>query len=179
MRILEHSYLPHYTYNDYVQWDGRWELLDGIPFAMTPAPTVEQQRVSQKIASLLDETLENCEGCVALLPMDWMITEDTIVQPDNLVVCYQPSGNCLTKAPALIFEVMSPSTRSKDENIKFRLYQAERVLYYCVVDPDEKLIKIFRLEDGRYIKQADAMTETFHFDLSKCLIEFDCSRVWG
>jgi len=83
------------------------------------------------------------------------------------------------QAPALIFEVMSPSTRSKDENIKFRLYQAERVLYYCVVDPDEKLIKIFRLEDGRYIKQADAMTETFHFDLSKCLIEFDCSRVWG
>jgi Uma2 family endonuclease len=117
MRILEQSDFPHYTYNDYVPWDGRWELLDGIVFAMTPAPTVEQQRVSQKIASLLDETLDNCEACVALLPVDWKITEDTIVQSDNLVVCYQPSGSYLTKAPVLIFEVMSPSTRSKDENI--------------------------------------------------------------
>jgi len=142
-------------------------LLDGIVFAMTPAPTVEQQRVSQKIASLLDETLDNCEACVALLPVDWKITEDTIVQPDNLVVCYQPSGSYLTKAPVLIFEVLSPSTRNKDENIKFRLYQAEGVLYYCLVDPDEKVIKISRLINGHYIKQTDARTETIQFDLTK------------
>jgi Uma2 family endonuclease len=178
MRILEQSDLPHYTYQDYVHWDGRWELLDGIAYAMTPAPSIDHQRISQKIARLLDEALENCEECVALLPVDWKITEDTVVQPDNLVVCYQPTGSYLTKAPALIFEVLSPSTRSKDENIKFRLYQAEGVLYYCLVDPDEKVIKIFRLKDGHYIKQADATTETFQFDLSKCLIEFNCSRVW-
>jgi Uma2 family endonuclease len=116
---------------------------------------------------------------MALLPVDWKITEDTIVQPDNLVVCYQPTGSYSTKAPELIFEVLSSSTRSKDENIKFRLYQAESVLYYYLVEPDEKRIKIFRLKGGHYIKQADATTEAFQFDLSKCLIKFDCSRVWG
>ena len=32
--------LPHYTYDDYVQWEGRWELIKGIPFAMVPAPVM-------------------------------------------------------------------------------------------------------------------------------------------
>lgn len=179
MRILQPTDLPHYTYKDYIHWEGRWELLDGIPYAMTPAPSIDHQRISQKIAHLLDEALENCEQCVALLPVDWKITDDSIVQPDNLVVCYQPSGNYLSRAPALIFEVLSASTRTKDENVKFRLYEAEGVLYYCLVDPDDQFIKIFRLKDGRYLKQIDATTETFQFDLSKCRITFDCSKVWG
>ena len=29
--------LPHYTYEDYCNWEGRWELIDGIPYAMSPA----------------------------------------------------------------------------------------------------------------------------------------------
>jgi Uma2 family endonuclease len=178
MRVLEPTDLPHYTYKDYIDWEGRWELFDGIAYAMTPAPSIDHQRISQKIARLLDEALENCEQCVALLPVDWKITEDTIVQPDNLVVCYQPSGKYLTRAPSLIFEILSASTRSKDENIKFRLYETEIVLYYCLVDPDEKSIKIFLLTDGRYIKQIDATTETFEFDLSACQITLDCSKVW-
>jgi hypothetical protein len=28
--------LPHYTYHDYENWEGRWELIDGIPYAMQP-----------------------------------------------------------------------------------------------------------------------------------------------
>ena len=35
--------LPHYTYEDYCNWEGRWELIDGIPFAMSPAPTPRHQ----------------------------------------------------------------------------------------------------------------------------------------
>ena len=31
-----HEYLPHYTYEDYCMWEGNWELIDGIPYAMSP-----------------------------------------------------------------------------------------------------------------------------------------------
>ncbi|HSV11108.1 MAG TPA: hypothetical protein VLI68_10085 [Hanamia sp.] len=31
--------LPHYTYEDYCHWEGRWEVIDGIPYAMIPAPS--------------------------------------------------------------------------------------------------------------------------------------------
>jgi len=46
MGILEQGDLPHYTYDDYSQWEGRWELIDGIAYAMTPAPWFSHQRVS-------------------------------------------------------------------------------------------------------------------------------------
>ena len=178
MRVLDPADLPHYTYEDYSRWEGSWELLDGIAYAMTPAPSVEHQRISQKIARLLDEALENCEDCLALLPVDWKVTDDTVVQPDNLVVCYQPSGAYITKAPALIFEILSATTRAKDEKAKFRLYESESVDYYCLVDPDEKTVKIFQLEEGRYIKQMDTTTESFHFELANCHFAFDSSKLW-
>ena len=37
------SDLPHYTYDDYIQWEGQWELIDGIAYAMVPAPSVEHK----------------------------------------------------------------------------------------------------------------------------------------
>jgi len=30
--------LPHYTYDNYVQWEGRLELICGVPHAMSPSP---------------------------------------------------------------------------------------------------------------------------------------------
>ena len=29
--------LPHYSYDDYKIWEGDWELIRGIPYAMAPA----------------------------------------------------------------------------------------------------------------------------------------------
>ena len=40
MSTIDREQLPHYTYEDYLCWEGRWELINGIPYAMTPAPTV-------------------------------------------------------------------------------------------------------------------------------------------
>lgn len=178
MRVLNPTDLPHYTYDELISWEGRWELLDGIPYSMSPSPSIKHQSISQNIGWLLNESLKDCDHCQALLPVDWKISDDTVVQPDNLVVCYRPSGTYLTRAPSLIFEVLSASTRKKDEKIKFRLYESEGVLYYCLVDPDEKLIRIFELKGGCYIKPADVSTDIFNFDLSKCQISFDCSKVW-
>jgi len=80
---------PHYTYEDYRQWEGRWELIQGVPYAMAPMPRPKHQLLSNRIARLLEEALEEagCPGCVALLPVDWKIAEDTVVQPDNLGFC--------------------------------------------------------------------------------------------
>jgi hypothetical protein len=30
--------LPRYKFADYIKWEGNWELIDGIPYAMVPAP---------------------------------------------------------------------------------------------------------------------------------------------
>lgn len=170
--------LPRYTYDDYAKWQGDWELIDGIPYAMTPAPTVEHQRISQKIARYLDESLDHCKHCQALLPVDWKISEDTVVQPDNLVICYQPQGSYLNKAPVVIFEVLSKSTAAKDQSAKFDIYQREGVKYYVMVDPWAQVAKVFKLESGKYSKVVDAENDKLEFDLGPCSIAFNFSRIW-
>ena len=43
--------IPHYTYEDYCRWEGQWELIDGIPYAMSPAPRPEHQAIATNLAS--------------------------------------------------------------------------------------------------------------------------------
>ncbi len=170
--------LPHYRYDDYLQWEGRWELIGGVPWAMTPAPGIQHQAISQNIAVVLDEALEECEACRALLPVDWKIDEDTVVQPDNLVICHEPEHAYLTRAPVLIFEVLSPATARKDRTVKFALYEREKVGHYVLVDPEEKVAKVFRWQEGKYVKVMDAVEEVCTFDLGERVIEFDFSKIW-
>lgn len=95
-----------------------------------------------------------------------------------MVLCYKPTKSYITKPPKFIFEVISKSSAKKDEIIKFDLYEKEGVEYYVFVYPDEKIAKIFKLLDGRYVKAFDAMDEKFVFDIGECTIEFDFSRIW-
>ncbi len=43
MSELKIEYLPKYKYDDYKQWEGKWELIHGIPYAMSPALGFEHQ----------------------------------------------------------------------------------------------------------------------------------------
>lgn len=171
--------LPRYTYEDYACWEGRWELIYGLAHAMSPSPSIEHQAISQRVASQLDRALEDCNDCRALLPVDWKIDEETIVQPDNLVICGElEKTTYLSKTPVLIFEILSKSTAHKDRTTKFNLYEREGVKYYVIVDPVEMLAKIYRLQDGRYTKLLDAKNDNCEFDLGKCKIDFDFSKIW-
>ena len=92
------SYIPHYTYDDYLHWEGRWELIGGIPYsmsetkkeiplAMSPAPNLKHQDINTAIVQQLRNKLESCGVCKAFMFIDWKIDEDTIVQPDVSIVC--------------------------------------------------------------------------------------------
>ena len=179
MMLIDRDDLPRYTYDDYLLWEGRWEIINGVAFAMTPAPTLEHQRVSQKIAYYLEQALDDCKLCHALLPVDWKVSEDTVVQPDNLVICYPAKGSHITKAPCLIFEILSKSSAQKDQNTKYNIYEREGVNYYVVVDPVDHVAKVFELVSGKYRKLIDAENETVAFDLGVCKIRMEFERIWA
>ncbi len=171
------SYVEHYSIDDYALWEGDWELIDGMPYAMAPSPMVTHQSINGKIFAQLDEELEECLECQALFEIDWEVRSDTVVRPDTLVICYEPDEK-LTKKPEIIFEVASPSTVTKDEKVKFEIYEREGVKYYIIVYPDTKVAKAYELKDGRYIKKGDFSDEKTTFTLPTCDIEFDFSRIW-
>ena len=180
MGLMKEEYYPSYTYDDYKSWEGNWELIDGIAYAMAPAPMIKHQNISNKIARYLDEALEECNVCKALLPVDWRIDEKTIVQPDNLVICHTPLHDAyLSKAPKIIFEILSKSTAEKDKNLKFDLYEREAVEYYIIVNPEDAVAKVYTLNnEGKYKKIADASDESIDFALQKCAFTFDFSKIW-
>lgn len=178
LKNLNIDYIPHYTYKEYEQWEGRWELIDGIPYAMSPQPGIAHQKISNNIAAELSNLLKDCQHCIALLPVDWKISDDTVVQPDNLVVCGEVEDKYLTKPPVLIFEILSPATSFKDRNIKYKIYESQGVKYYIMVEPEEKVAEVFELFEGSYRKIKDARDVTLTFEFEDCSIDFDFSRIW-
>jgi len=77
-----------------------------------------------------------------------------------------------------VFEVLSKSTATKDEHIKFAIYESEGVRYYVLVNVEDRVAKVFHLREGRYVKLADVVDETVEFDLGKCRIAFDFGLIW-
>ncbi len=177
----KYDYTPIYSYEDYLHWEGKWELIYGTAFAMSPMPMPKHQKISNKIARYLDEALEKCQACQALLPVDWKIDNSTVVQPDNLVVCNEPlDKSYIQKAPKIIFEILSPSTMQKDLHLKYELYQNEGVEYYVIIDPNDSFAKIYRLRGGKYIKYGEACHESIAFEIEECgsVFEFNFGLIW-
>jgi len=152
-----------YTYADYLRFPTgeRWELLDGIAYAMSPAPTPDHQRCVLGIASQLGDQLKGkrCEAFIA--PLDVLLPAQeeaddavaTVVQPDIAVFCdpAQVGPRRARGAPQFIVEVLSPGTSSKDQIEKRRKYQEAGVREFWLLHVGDRLLFINRLVDGRFV----------------------------
>ncbi|MBO9683875.1 MAG: Uma2 family endonuclease [Flavisolibacter sp.] len=174
---IANKILPYYTYKDWVHWEGQWELIEGHPFAMSPAPTPSHQRTCAKIISKLEQAVENshCKKCQVYNFIDYKIQDDTILQPDVLVVCGEIKKKYLDFPPTLVVEILSPATALKDRHTKFELYQKQSVKYYLIVDIDKKNIEVFHLKDGKYQLE----TNSYQFQLEEgCRIEPNFNNIF-
>ncbi len=155
----------HYTYGDYLTWpdDVRYELIDGVAYLMAPAPTLEHQDIAGEIYYQLRQQLEGKPCRPYIAPVDVRLPKgneadeaiDTVVQPDVIVVCDQGKldRRGVRGAPDFVVEVLSPSTAFHDHKRKREVYERAGVKEYWLVDPVERTIHIYRLdENGRYGK---------------------------
>ena len=116
MSIVQDSRIK-LTYEDYVRIpeDGkRHEIIDGDHY-VTPRPFVYHQTVSGRLFVQLFRQVEERElGRVLCAPMDVLLSEVDIVQPD-IVVVLKRNASIITKkniqgSPDLLIEILSPST---------------------------------------------------------------------
>ncbi len=171
--------LPHYTYEEWVNWEGRWELIDGIPYAMSPAPVPKHQYVTLNLASEFRIALRKCKDCKAYLPLDYVIENDTILEPDLLVVCGKINKKFLDFPPALVVEVLSPSTALKDRHTKFELYQSQGVKYYLIVSPDTEEVEVYAIENGVYELKSKGRDFSHRFTFEDdCITDIDFKEIW-
>jgi len=182
-----------YTYADYITWDDgiRYELIDGIPYAMV-GTTGAHQLVRTGIENQLYNYLKGKKCRLFSETFDVQLNaheyDDIVVQPDITVVCdlskVEGEKSCVG-SPDLIIEILSPSTAKKDKTTKFKLYEKYGVHEYWIVDPNCKTVDTFILENGKYgYVNHYAQTDTIpvhvlkdcNIDLAEVFVDFDISE---
>lgn len=159
-----------YNYADYLTWDEdeRWEIIDGVPH-MQSAPTWQHQSISVELVSQFNTYLKRSPCRVFAAPFDLCIPENAeadeeisnVVQPDIVIIC---DVTRLRKTgyfgiPSLIVEISSPSTARNDKLIKFNKYEKAGVKEYWIVEPENKLISVFTLQDNQRYGRPDVYSE--------------------
>lgn len=152
----------HFTYADYIYWpdDERWEIIEGVPYDMSPAPIRKHQEVLGALYAAFFVFLKG-KPCVPFIaPFDVRLPDEgenadnasTVVQPDISVYCGKSKldDKGAVGAPELVVEILSPSTGSKDLREKYRLYEKHGVKEYWLVHPTENWVEILkRGSDGK------------------------------
>lgn len=144
-----------FTYADVLRWpeEERWELHDGNPVSMSPAPATVHQRVVgelyRQIANFLVE--RPCQVFVA--PFDVRLAASdaapeqvrTVVQPDITVICNDAGldEHGFQGSPDWVIEVLSPATSARDQITKLRLYENAGVKHYWLVHPTEHVVTVY------------------------------------
>lgn len=160
------------TYDDYLLFpdDGlRHEIIDGEHY-VTAAPNTRHQRISHRLSHLLQTYLDaHAVGEVFAAPFDVVLSRFDVVEPDLIFLAHSRAHllneKNLQGAPDLAIEILSPSTRSRDERLKRDAYERTGVDEYWLIDPDEDAIVIYRrgrqgLDEPQRLLKSSGLTLT-------------------
>lgn len=161
-----------FTYEEYCAFpeDGkRHEIIDGDHYG-TPAPLTKHQRIVANLHRLIGHIIhEKKLGLVFSAPIDVLLSNVDVVQPDFLFVSRARhsiiSEANIQGAPDLVVEILSKSTRKNDEGIKRLLYERAHVQEYWIIDPMTETVKQFHWKDTGFQSPntiSQATHTTFH-----------------
>ena len=148
----------YFTYADYKQWElavgERYELIYGEAYAMS-APNAKHQAIIFILSGLFFNYLEGkpCKAYPAPYDVRLFYTEnesdDTVVQPDIVVVCDEkkrgPEG--CRGAPDFVVEILSPSNTAIEMERKLKLYRQAGVREYWVIDPENNGLTVYNFQN--------------------------------
>ena len=145
---MNSAILSHYEYRD--------ELINGKTVLMSPSPTTTHNYVGGNIYLQFRKFISSIKGskCRCFTDnVDLFLDKMNRYIPDCMVVC-DPDKikyDGVHGAPDLVVEVLSPSTMKNDRNIKKDVYEKCGVKEYWIVNPTDKSIEQYYLEDGSFV----------------------------
>jgi len=146
-----------FTYQDYLQLpdDGkRYEVING-ELIMAPSPITIHQIISTSLsAGLFNYVKENELGTILTAPLDVVLNETNVYQPDIIFISRERKEIITEKnisgAPDLVIEILSPSTAYYDLFDKKEHYEKFGVKEYWIVDPMRQWIEVYQLKEGKF-----------------------------
>ena len=166
------------TYDDFLLFpdDGlRHEIIDGAHY-MTPSPNQRHQELVARLHLSLGAFLEDRpdRGRLFLSPFDVVFSFHDVVEPDLVFVAPDQleilTAQNIQGTPALVIEVLSPSTRTRDLEVKRRLYNRAGVPEYWLVDPDLNAVTVYRRATDGAFPAAAALTASAQDSLETPLL---------
>jgi len=151
-----------YTYADYLGFpeDARVELIDGVIYDMSPAPSRVHQKIIFELTLIFGNYIkQNKKPCeLYTAPFDVVLVEEgqdeskaiNVVQPDISIICNKKklTDKGCVGAPEMIIEVVSEYNPSHDYVRKLNLYNQFKVKEYWIVNPYEESIVIYTYKDN-------------------------------
>jgi Uma2 family endonuclease len=149
---------------------------------MNAAPVPRHQAVSRHIQFQLYQQIELMKlGQVIDSPIDLQLSDVDVVQPDLVVVLAENRIITQTRirgVPDLVIEILSPSNRKHDTELKKQLYEQFAVPEYWIVDPDECVVVRYRLDESGRFGQAIEFKDAIMFEGIPSGATVDLTRVW-
>ena len=127
----------------------KYELVRGELF-VTPAPSVAHEELAAVLARILDRYVEPRALGRVYGPRSVIRVLESEVEPDLMV---RPLTARLVNdwadapLPILVVEILSDSTRRRDNGAKRQLYRDAGVPEYWIVDGDGRTIRVIRAND--------------------------------
>lgn len=150
---------PRFTYQDYLKLsdDERYEVIEGELVLVPPPSTLHQGLVMRISQFLYTYVAAQNLGVVLVAPVDVVLSEENVVQPDVLFVTAGRlsivTEACVAGAPDLAVEILSKSSIERDRTVKRTLYQRYGIKEYWIVDPVGKSIEVFADNHAIYTTQ--------------------------
>jgi Uma2 family endonuclease len=132
----------------------RYELYDG-ELRVVPAPLPRHQIVSRRLFEVLLEHQRRHGGTVFYAPLDIVLSEYDVVQPDLLYFNVETARRVrpdeyVRFPPDLAIEILSPSTEAIDRGRKRDLYARYGVREFWIVDAKAHRIEVSVLTPDGY-----------------------------
>ena len=151
-----------WTYERYYALDDeqRYEVING-ELLMVPGPgTFHQSIVGALFIRLTRHAEESGAGTVFVSPLDVVLDDINVVQPDVLFIRNDHleiiDPRAIRGVPDLVVEILSPGTRRRDRMVKAQLYARAGVPEYWIVDPPARCIEVFSLGETGYALHSSA-----------------------
>lgn len=145
-----------WTYEDYLALDDEvsFEIINGKAF-ISPAPELFHQRRAGKLYQAIQRHVETCKlGEVFFAPVDVVLDERNVVQPDLVFVSHENAGILARRgimgAPDLVVEIISPTSLRRDRYDKRELYTRFGIKEFWLADVANRSIEVLSLKKGSY-----------------------------
>lgn len=174
------------TYEDYLSLPddrNRYEILEG-DLVVTPAPSPKHQMVSANLEFiLLSHVKENKAGLILNAPIDVILNESTIVQPDIIFISGERreiiTERGIEAAPDLVVEILSPGSSKFDRISKFQIYAKRGVRWYWIVNPDDETLEEYELVERAYRRTGSLVGKQIFEPALFPGLAIDLSEVWA